>query len=131
MDHLGRRKDFGAANRIAAVLDTAPRQQVDPPFEQTGEFVLHLRQIEQRRACVGSERHQHVDVALRRKILAEHGSEQGELGNLPLAAEAGDPVTVDRDLNRHRPLPVVLDACPSAHSIFASNIDGNTSMATP
>jgi hypothetical protein len=53
-----------------------------------------VNQVEKRSARGRLESDQHVHVAVRAKIVAQHGTEQGELGDPPPVAELRDALSI-------------------------------------
>src|SRR3990172_5101107 len=97
MHDLRRLEDRPAARGVAAPLDPPAAHHVHRPSQDPLQFVLHVDVVKEAPRRVRCERHQHVDIAVGTEILAQHGAEEGELGDLPAAAEVRDAFFRDID----------------------------------
>src|SRR5256885_6772327 len=100
-----RTEDGFASQVIAALLDSASRQQIDVAAENLAEILPHVHHVEQRPRRRRIERHQHIHIAVRPKLLRPRDApEQRELRHLPLPAEL--PEALLRNLDRdHAAVP--------------------------
>src|ERR1700693_1202407 len=60
--------------------------QVDPPAQDLRQLILHAREREARRTT-RLKLDQHVNVAIRREVVAQDRTEEGEPANVVTAAE--------------------------------------------
>lgn len=67
-----------------------PLDEVDFAPEQGPQLFFHVKEIAKTDIAFVRERHEHVDVALRVEILAQHRAKQLEPHDLPLLAELLD-----------------------------------------
>jgi len=78
--------------------------QVDFAPEHRRELVLYIDECKPRN-MTGLELDEHVDVAGRSEIVAQHRAEQGEASDMPSTAELGDPLRIDCNPGRHEQNP--------------------------
>lgn len=82
------------------IVDELFFDEVDASAEQGFQLLPHRFEAFAPRAEIGwriGEGDQDVDIAVRTKLLGEHGVEERKLLDTPLPAEAGDGLVIDRD----------------------------------
>lgn len=85
--------------------------QVHPATENRGEFLLEIEEGEPRNVS-GLELHEHVHVAFRPEVVAEHRPEEREPAYVISLAEGGHGGLIDADSRTHATnLPGGLDRC--------------------
>lgn len=84
MDELPLGQDVGAPNRIAERLHV---HEVHGPAEPPLQLLFHVPQVEEAPGGTRLELDQHVDVARRGEVVAEHGTEEPEPADHPPLAE--------------------------------------------
>src|SRR6202165_4184834 len=71
------------------IHNRSPLNEIHRPAYELLEVVFQLDEVPQAHVRLGCEAHHHVDVALRAKVVAHDGAEQGQLCDLPATAELG------------------------------------------
>ena len=87
MDQHSRAEDGLPANVVLAALDALTAHKINLPPEKRLQLTLHGHMIKQTPIRVKREGHQHVQIAVRPKVLAQDLTEQGELRRLPTTTE--------------------------------------------
>src|SRR5579884_2237672 len=90
IDRLDVGQDVLLQERISALLNTTTADEVNLPARDRLQLLGHLRITTPRPVHTWLMCEEHVDVAVRPEIVAQHGAEQGQLGDLPFAAERRD-----------------------------------------
>jgi hypothetical protein len=72
---------------VVTLVNGSPAHQVDFSAKKGREFFFHLKMIEQAPVSVRSEPSQNINVTIRAEVIAEDGTEKGELGDFPSSAE--------------------------------------------
>ena len=115
----GRRRAAGAGASARAHDHPQPRSaragelaeetldaQVDAAADDLGRLNLQADHVEEGDPGLGRELDQYVHVAPRAEILAQHGAEEGEAPDGIAAAEVGDALVIDLDVQAHAALSV-------------------------
>ena len=81
---------------VAAEKSLGP--QVDVASDDLAQLVLHADHVDEGDLGLRCELHQHVHVALRTKVGAQDGPEEGEAPDGIAAAKRGDALVIDGDV---------------------------------
>src|SRR5947209_6864109 len=108
IDWLGGLEDGAAPNPVVAALDRTARDEINPPPQDRTQLFGHRGVLKQAPFGFGSERHEHVHIALGAEVVAQDRAEERELSDLPAAAKRFDRLSVYGNVRTHRlaiPMP--------------------------
>jgi len=100
IQHFCRVQNLRAQQSIAALFQRPAGDQIHLAAKDFLQFLFHPDMIEQTPIALGRERNKRVNVAVRREIVPDRGTEQRELGHLPAFAEGSDFSRGDKLLYR-------------------------------
>jgi len=93
IEHLGLIQD--ALTEIAAQVPGKPEIRFPP--DHLGKFALHIHQFEETDSGTRFKLQQHVDIAVRTKIVPQHRAEKGQFADMMPPTERGDLFGIDQD----------------------------------
>src|SRR5579884_1158121 len=87
---LRRTQDRTPHNVVWVLFYGATLDKIHAPSEHVLQLLFHRHQICEGPRVVRFERDEHIHIAVRPEIVAQHRTEEGQLDDLPFAAERRD-----------------------------------------